>query len=348
MSVKYEDYYKVLGVHKSASQQEIQKAFKKMARKYHPDVSKEPDAEEQFKRVNEAYEVLKDPETRRQYDAFGGNYKAGQNFRPPPGWGGAGGGQNVRFEDLFGGQGGGFSDFFKVFMGGAQGRPGADPFGGGAGPGSPFGAGANPFGAGANPYAGFSQPGAGASRPVKKTRGKTRELDFEVPLEVVYRNGKHGFVVRRKGGEEKSYTIKIPKGSTQGSQIRLAKQGDAGSGGGAPGDLLLNIRIIDRGDYEVDGFHLVRPVNLSPWEAISGVKVSVETFDGSVNLKIPPGLKPGAKLRLKERGLMREDGTRGALYIMPRVVISSDLSERERELYAELEELSTFDPRDSS
>lgn len=345
MSVKYEDYYKVLGVSKSASQQEIQKAFKKMAKKYHPDVSKEPNAEAQFKRANEAYEVLKNPETRSQYDAFGGNYKAGQNVRPPPGWGGGGGaGQNVRFEDLFGGQpgggqSGGFSDFFNMFMGGAGPQ---------ASGGSPFGGQGSPFGGGANPYADFgSAPNAGRSPrgTAQKKKGRTRELDFEVPLEVLYRNGKHGFIVRRAGGEEKSYTIKVPAGSTEGSQIRLGKQGDAGTGGGVNGDLVLTIRVVDRAEFEVHGFDLRRPVDVSPWEAISGAKVSVETFEGSVNLTIPPNLKPGAKLRLKGRGLAREDGTRGALYVVPRVVISADLSERERALYAELEELSDFDPR---
>ncbi len=341
MSVKFEDYYKVLGVSKTASQQEIQKAYRKLAKKYHPDVSKEADAEEQFKRVSEAYEVLKDPTTRQQYDAFGGQYRAGQNVRTPPGWGGAG--QNVNFEDLFGGQSAGFSDFFKVFMGGMGGGAGAgqSPFGGG-GAGNPFQGAGNPFG---NMGAGFGGGPQGRSanayqqHATPKKNGKNRELDFEVPLEVLYRNGKHGLEVRRRGGDPKTYTITVPKGSTEGSQIRLAKQGDPGQGGGKPGDLMLTIRVVDRKDVEVDGFNLKMPVDIAPWEAISGTKVKVETFEGSVNLKIPGNLKPGAKLRIKHRGLCREDGTRGHLYVVPRIVIASELTEQEIELYQQLREL---------
>lgn len=337
MSVKFEDYYKILGVSKGASQEEIQRAYKKLAKKYHPDVSKEPDAEEQFKRVSEAYEVLKSPETRQQYDAFGGGqYRSGQRVREPHGWAGAQGG--VRFEDFMGGaaQGGGFSDFFKMFMGGASPR-------GASQAGSPFDAWQQQAqGRGAQ-----QAYGGASSHAAQPQRGKNRELDFEVPLEVVYRNGKHGFEVTRRGEPKaKRYTITIPAGSSEGSQIRLAGQGDAGLHGGPSGDLMLTIRVVETGAFEVDGFDLRTFVDVDPWESLQGAHRVVSLPDGSeVTVKIPPALRAGSKLRIREHGLCKEEGSsskqgeRGHLYVIPRIALDTSMSAREVELYEELRAL---------
>ena len=333
--MKFEDYYEILGVSRTASQEEIQRAFKKKARKYHPDVSKEPDAEEQFKRVNEAYEVLKNPDTRQQYDAFGGQYRSGQRVREPHGWGGA---QGVRFEDFMGGQGaGGFSDFFKMFMGGAA-------MGGGAGRG-----GASPFDAWQSQARGAQAYGAPGGAP-KARKGKNYELDFEVPLEVLYRNGKHGFEVTRRGASEpRRYTIRVPVGSSEGSQIRLAKQGEEGAHGGAPGDLVLTIRVRDTGSFSIDGFDLETFVDVDPWESLRGAVKVVALPDGSeVKVKIPPALRAGSKLRIKRRGLSKDarggkgvEPERGHLYVIPRITLDASMSAREVELYEELRELAT-------
>lgn len=338
MSVKFEDYYKILGVSKTASQEEIQRAYKKLAKKYHPDVSKEPDAEEQFKRVNEAYEVLKSPETRQQYDAFGGQYRAGQRVREPHGWAGA---QGVRFEDFMGGaaQGGGFSDFFKMFMGGA-----------GMGGASPRGTSSSPFDAWQSQTRGAQAYGSGThSAPPKPRRGKNHELDFEVPLEVLYRNAKHGFEVTRRGEPKpKRYTITIPDGSFEGSQIRLSRQGGEGAHGGDPGDLVLTIRVTDMGAFELDAFDLKAFVDVDPWESLQGTVKKVTLPDGSeVKIKIPPALRAGSKLRIKQRGLRKEASQggveeRGHLYVIPRIALDTSMSAREVELYEELRELATL------
>ena len=198
MSVKFEDYYARLGVSRQASAETIQKAYRKLARMYHPDVSKEPDAEENFKRINEAYEVLKDPQTRARYDALGSNYKAGQNFRPPPGWGFGGaesfGGGN--FEDIFGHSGAGFSDFFTMFM--------------------------------QNARTGGSSPSP--QRPAKK--GAKRRVKAVMTLEQLHRGDALDVRVRRPLGEHKTYAVRVPPGTCNGSVIRLAGQGERGSQGG--------------------------------------------------------------------------------------------------------------------
>lgn len=332
MSIKYEDYYKVLGVSRSASQDEIQKGFRKLARKYHPDVSKEPDAEENFKRINEAYEVLKNPESRKRYDALGANWKAGQDFRPPPGWGGQAGG--VRFEDLFGGQAGGFSDFFKIFMG-QGGAPGA----GFGGPGGFGGAGFGPQPGGFGGGAGFD-PRAGAGRQgARKAPGKTVEIS--VPLSVAYHGGKQSVNLRQANGQPKSYTVKIPAGITSGQTIRLAGQVPAQMPGQAAGDLLLKIQLEAHPIFDVEGQNLSVTLDVTPWEAALGASVSAPTFESPVRLKIPAGVVSGAKMRLKGKGL----AGKGDLFVVIRIVNPPSLSERERELYEELARVSSFEPR---
>lgn len=353
MSVEFEDYYKVLGVDRSASQQDIQKAFRKLAKKYHPDVSKEDDAEEKFKKVNEAYEVLKDPEARKKYDQLGKNWKNFQSadggFRPPPGW------ENMRvnlggggsFEDIFGGGrgggGGGFSDFFNIFFGG--GGPGAQAGGGPQG-GFDF-----------ENMGGFA--GAGArQRPGGHTagrrKGRSKEATVQVTLEDVARGAEReiavpvhertpeGHVVRTT----KRLKVKIPPGTTDGSKIRLQGQGDPSPGGGQPGDLLLVIEIAPHPDFEVDGHDLFTDLYVTPWEAALGAKVPVRTLDGEVTLTIPEGAQSGSKLRLRGKGLPKKKGKKhGDLYARLLIRMPDQLTDRQRELFEELAEVSDFDPR---
>lgn len=352
MSVEFEDYYKVLGVKRDASQQEIQKAFRKLAKKYHPDVSKEPDAEEQFKKVNEAYEVLKDPEARQKYDQLGKNWKNFQSadggFRAPPGWenfrvnlGGGGG-----FEDIFGGagrgggRGGGFSDFFNMFFGGG-------------GPGQGAGAGFDFQNMGGHPNMSGYGPGAAGSRQAQR-KGRSRQAQVTVSLDDVARGAERQITVpvheRTPQGQvvqsTKRLNVKIPPGTTDGTVIRLQGQGEPGVGGGPAGDLRLEVKIAPHPDFEVDGHHLYADLYVTPWEAALGAKVPVKTLDGEVTLTIPAGSQSGSKLRLRGKGLPKKSGSKkGNLYARVLVRVPGELTDRERELFEALAEESTFDPR---
>lgn len=330
MSVKFEDYYKRLGVERSASQDEIQKAFRRLARQYHPDVNSAPEAEEQFKRINEAYEVLKDPEKRRRYDALGSSWRQGQDFTPPPGWDGFSGagfggpGAGVRFD--FGGapgMGGGFSDFFSFFQ---QGAPGGAGFGG-PGMGGFGGAG---FGPG-----GFA-PGASAAQP------KSLEVEVEIPLEDIYHKTKRALRVNIGQGQLKTYNVRIPAGTSEGSAIRLSDQAP----GHPPGDLILRVKIKPHARYEARGFDLLTTIELAPWEHALGAQIELETFEGALTLKIPALMPLGRKLRLRERGLDQGGGKgRGDLLVGVELVHPAKLSPQELELYRELAKVSAFKPR---
>ena len=336
MSVKFEDYYNVLGVDRTATADELQKAFRKLARKYHPDVSKEPDAEEQFKKINEAYEVLKNPETRKQYDALGQNWKAGQDFRAPPGWNPGSAGQGFSgFEDLFGQQSGGYSDFFKIFMG----NMGQAPGGGGGGFGFDFGPGPDP--------AAFR--GRQAARPRK---GANQEVTLKITLKDIFDGAKKQVRVRKydaqgNPSDVKTYKVKIPPGTTAGSSIRLAGQGAPGQGGGAPGDLILHIEIDPGQDIDIHEFDLTQVVPVTPWEAALGATVEITGPDQNVlKVKIPAGLKPGNKMRLRGKGLPKDDSESGDLFVLPQIVNPPHLSSEERSLFESLASSSSFNPRD--
>jgi curved DNA-binding protein len=342
VGVEYEDYYSVLGVDRDASQDEIQKAYKKKAKKYHPDVNDDPEAEDMFKKVNEAYQVLKDPEKRRRYDQMGQNWNAGQEVDPPPGWenvninfggGRGGGGAGAGFEDIFGGgrggrgQAEGFSDFFNMFFG--------QEFGGG-GRGGAAGARARQGGRG--------QRG--------RRKGRTHRAEITVSLEDVYHGRERTVAVpvtKISGGqrvrERKTYKVKIPKGTTEGSKIRLAGQGDEGSGGGQAGDLLLKIHIADHPVFDVDGHDLRTELAVTPWEAALGAKVQVPTVDGEVSVSVPAGTPSGRKLRLRGKGLPTGDGEHGDLYAQLSIEVPDELTDEERELFERLSEVSDFDPR---
>ena len=262
--MKYEDYYQTLGVNRDASQEDIKKSYRRLARKYHPDVSKEADAEDKFKAVGEAYEVLKDPQKRAAYDQLGANWQAGQEFTPPPGW-----------EDLFGsargsnGTGGfrgsvDFSDFFESLFGGAQ-------------------------------------AGAG-HRGRASARGGNTRVAVQVSLEDAY-HGTTRTLRLQGGGGNRRLNVKIPAGVTDGQQIRLAGQGQPGVGGGPAGDLFLIVELAPHPWFRCDGKNVYLDLPVAPWEAAVGATVKAPTPAGPVDLKIPPGSQSGRKLRLKSRGL---------------------------------------------
>jgi curved DNA-binding protein len=321
MAVQFRDYYETLGVPKTATGDEIKSAFRKLARKYHPDVVKAKDkatAEEKFKQINEAYEVLSDPEKRKKYDQLGEHWNQPGGFQPPPDWGGqqqpgggfyqyGGGNGGVEFE--FGGTG--FSDFFEQFFGGGRGQSG---FGGAGG--------------------GFGRRAAGAER------GSDVEADIMVPLEEAL-NGAKRTVSLRRGDSKKTetYQVKIPRGVREGQRIRLAGQGAAGAGGGKSGDLFLRVRLARHPDFTVEGSDLIHEVKIAPWQAVLGAEIKVPTLEGSVRMKIPPGTQGGQRFRLRGRGMSSSTGTRGDLYVVTQIQIPKKLTEAERKLWKELAEL---------
>ena len=308
MSVQYKDYYQSLGVARTASADEIKKSFRKLAREFHPDVAKDKKkAEEKFKEINEAYEVLGDADKRKKYDELGANWKSGADFRPPPGYGGGyGGGQPFRggqtggFE--FGGTG--FSDFFEQMFG-AQRRAG-----------------------------GFGGQGGFADEP-EMAESRDIEGDILVTLEEAKRGSVRTVTVRRENRTD-SHQVKIPAGITEGQKLRIAGRGDHG------GDLFLRIRLAKHPDFEVHDHNLIYELELAPWEAALGAEVAVPTLDSTVNIKIPAGTASGQKLRVRGRGL----GKNGDLIIVTKMVVPGKISEAQKKLWEQLAKESKFNPRD--
>ena len=313
MAVQFRDYYETLGVSKTASEDEIKSAFRKLARKYHPDVAKDKKAaEEKFKQINEAYEVLSDPEKRRKYDQLGENWNQPGGFQRPPQWGGGqpggfrwGSGENGGVEFEFGGTG--FSDFFEAFFGGGRGR-------------SAFG--------------GFGQRGTMAER------GSDVEADIMVTLEEALHGSTRQVSLRRAGSKKtETYQVKIPRGVREGQRIRLAGQGEAGEGGGKSGDLFLRVRLARHPDFSVEGSDLVHEVKIAPWQTVLGDQIIVPTLEGNARLKLPPGTQGGQRFRLRGRGLPGVSGQRGDLYVIVQISVPKKLSEREREIWEQLAQL---------
>ena len=313
--MEYKDYYDIMGVSKDATQDEIKRAYRKLARKYHPDVSKEQDAEQKFKEVGEAYEVLKDPEKRAAYDQLGANWQAGQDFRPPPDW-------DAGFEFSGGGYTQGdsaaFSDFFESLFG-QRGFGGA--------------------GRGAGGRAGFQRRGEDHHAKIlidleDAYKGTTRTITLRVP-EV----DAQGHVRTR----ERTLNVRIPKGVRQGQQIRLAGQGAPGLGSGAQGDLYLEVEFNPHSFYRVEGRDVFLDLPVAPWEAALGAKVKVPTPDGTVDLSIPAGSAGGRKLRLKGRGIPGR--TPGDLYVVLQIVLPPARTEKAKELYKKMQQELAFNPR---
>jgi len=308
--MKYKDYYKILGVERSASEDDIKKAYRRLARKFHPDVSKEKNAEERFKEIGEAYEVLKDKDKRAAYDRLG-QHGAGEEFRPPPGWGeqyarGGGGFQysNVDLGDLF-----------------------ADLFGGGRQRGQST--------------AGFAIPGDDYEATVQLDLEQAyRGTEVALNLDATDYDA-HGMPRRAR----KTITVRIPKGATDGQKLRVPGKGGPGFNGGPAGSLYLEIHLRPHPLYKVSGHDLYLDVPIAPWEAALGAQVEVPTLEGTVRLKIAPGAASGQKLRLAGKGLPKPDGSSGDLYAVLQIVNPPALSARERELYEQLQRASSFNPR---
>jgi len=317
--MEYKDYYKILGVEKVASQADIKRSYRKLARKYHPDVSKETDAEAKFKDVGEAYEVLKDPEKREAYDQLGSNWKAGQEgFKPPPDW-----------EQNFDFGGGGYTqgsahDYSSFFE---------DLFGGGG-------------------SAHYYQSGGSANRGGYQARGENIRAKVMIALEDSLNGATRSFTlqmpeVNEQGqvtNKQRTLKVKIPKGIKEGQTIRLGKQGNPGMGGGERGDLLLEVGFNPHKLYTVDGKDLYLNVPVAPWEATLGAKIDVPTPDGkTVGMKIPPNSQQGRKLRIKGKGLPGKDA--GDFYVILQVALPPSSNPKVKELNEKMRDEIDFNPR---
>jgi len=335
MAVKFQDYYEVLGVPRTATADDIKKAYRKLARKYHPDVNLgDQSAEEKFKQVGEAYEVLSDPEKRKRYDQLGENWKGGADFTPPPGWEG-GRVEYGDFSDLFGaGRGtGGFSDFFETLFGSRRGRRSG---------------------------AGFAMRGQDVEAAIELSleeahHGTTRTITLQTTVVCPTCNGSGvrenqpcatcrgaGVVTRPK-----TLDVTIPAGVRHGSIIRLAGQGEAGAGNAPAGDLLLHVQlrphplfhVLEEGDVELE-------LPVAPWEAALGAKVRVPTIEGSVDMMVPAGAQGGQRLRLRGQGVLRRGSGRGDQYVRLKLVNPPSLTASERALFEQLAAASHFNPRE--
>lgn len=323
--MEYRDYYETLNVPRSATADEVKKAYRRLARKYHPDVSKEKDAEEKFKQVQEAYEVLKDPEKRAAYDQLGSNWKAGQEFRPPPDFGGGfefrggprGAGGSAEFDASF-------SDFFSSLFGGAS---------------------ASPFGQGG----GFGGAGARARRAPRK--GRDHHARIEIDLEEVFRGGSRMVELQRPELTDdgtlqlRKHTVKvnIPAGIGDGQQLRLAGQGEDSSSGGGAGDLFLEVHIRPNKQFKLDGRDVTVTLPVAPWEAALGATVTVPTLGGAVEMRVPAGAQSGQKLRLRGRGL--PGNPPGDEFVQLKVVLPPADSPQARALYEQMQRELAFDAR---
>jgi curved DNA-binding protein len=309
--VEFRDYYQIMGIDRNATQDEIKRAYRKLARKYHPDISKEPDAEAKFKEMGEAYEVLKDPEKRAAYDQLGKNYKAGQDFTPPPGW-------DAGFEFSGGGFGGAdtsaFSDFFESLFG-------------------------HGFTRGHGRAGGFHARGQDHHAKIlidldDAIHGASRKISLQVP-EV----SPQGVVHTRT----RTLNVNIPKGVRQGQQIRLAGQGEPGIGEGGHGDLYLEIEFKPHAYYHVEGRDIYLDLPVTPWEAALGATVKVPTPTGVVEMKIPAGSSAGKKMRLKGRGIPGK--TTGDFYVVLQISLPAADSDKAKALYQQMKTELDFNPR---
>ncbi len=324
--MKYKDYYKILGVAKNAQEKDIHRAYRKLARKYHPDISKESDADEKFREINEAKEVLKDPEKRKLYDRYGQDWEqAGQ--QPPSDWNsGANRASNEyksyqnfnRGETFQGAEG--FSEFFSSLFGDRA-------------------------------TDGYER---GEYKNFFTAAGRSREAEIEVQLSEVFSELTRIITFQvfeanidgRVTPKEKKLQVKIPKGVTNGSIIRLSGQGEKGVGGGKDGDLLLRVSILPDQRFYVDGHNLHTSVSVSPWEAALGAKIPIKTVNGKVNLSLPPGSQSGQQFRLKGLGIPIKGASPGDIIIEIDIQIPKTLTDKEKQLFEELLNTSKFDPRE--
>jgi curved DNA-binding protein len=314
------DFYDILGVARNASQDDIQRTYRRLAREYHPDVNHDPGAEERFKEASEAYDVLSDPQTRRRYDAFGRDFRQVPEDVDPDAWArsraGAGAGGTRRTAGAgFGSAGGGFG--YQ-----AGGDVDLDDLLGGL----------------------FGGRGRGGGRGWGPIPGADQEAELELTVEEAYRGGQRSVTLTGPGGQ-RSFDVTIPAGVTDGQRIRLAGQGGRGSDGARPGDLYFIVRIAPHPRYRLDGRDLHVELRLAPWEAALGTTVAVDTPGGEAKVKVPSGTSSGRRLRLRGRGLPNPRGKAGDLFAEPRIMVPPHPSSAERKLFEELAAESDFDPR---
>lgn len=315
MPDKTEDYYEILGLSKDATDKDIQRAFRKLAHKYHPDSNKTKEAEEKFKKINEAYNVLKDPEKRKAYDQFGHGWEQGQGYhsQDTSSWSGDEDILRSVFESIF--RSNGFD---------------SGQFGG-------FGRGFSKFGGGSSFYSRKSQQ-----------KGENTEAKINISIREAFFGGKKQVQLRvtdeQRGIMNKTLDIQIPKGITEGQKIRLRGQGQPGAFGGVKGDLLLSVHIVEEPNLEMKGLDIYGQLNLAPWEAVLGGKVKASTLEQTIELNIPPKTQNGRKFRIKGKGFSNSKGT-GDFYFVTNIVIPQELSEEEEKLVREWSQISTFSPR---
>jgi curved DNA-binding protein len=309
--MQFKDYYATLGVERGSSEDEIKRAFRKLARKHHPDVSKAADAAERMQEINEAYDVLRDPEKRAAYDQIGKGRSGGQEFSPPPGW-------DAGFEFSGApGQGpdfGAHSDFFETLFGAAR-------------------------------------RGAPNARRGAAARGEDHHAKIVIPLEDAFHGATRTLTLRSPEIDaaghvvlrERQLEVRIPKGIRAGQQIRLAGQGSPGLGGQGAGDLFLEVQFEPHRRYRVDGRDIYLTLRVAPWEAALGATVQLRTPDGEVGLSVPAGSQGGRKLRLRGRGIPGSPA--GDLYAVLEIVLPEASSAKARALYAQMAAELAFDPR---
>ncbi|MCW8935478.1 MAG: DnaJ domain-containing protein [Gammaproteobacteria bacterium] len=313
----FKDYYEIIGIKKDASQTDIKRAYKKLARKYHPDVSKDANAEERFKELGEAYEVLKDPEKRAAYDQLGKNWKAGQDFNPPPNW-------DAGFEFNGGGFTGGddadYSDFFESLFG-------------------------HDFGSTR------SAGQRGQQRRAYNARGEDHHAKVLIDIEDAYNGASRSITLQSPEldntghviNKQRTLNVKIPKGVKQGQRIRLGGQGSPGMGSAPAGDLYLVIEFKPHSLYRVEGHDVYLDLPITPWEAALGATVKVPTPGGPVDLKIAPNTPGGRKLRLKARGIPAK--TPGDFYVTTQITLPPADDEKAQALYKKMQQELSYNPR---
>lgn len=310
----YKDYYKIMGVDRDAKPEDLKKAYRRLARKFHPDVSKEANAEAKFKEVQEAYEVLKDPEKRAAYDQLGSNWRQGQSFTPPPDWG-----RDFEFTTSFGGrEDAGFSDFFSSLFGARS------------------------------PFRGQRSGGFGGGF---ESAGEDHAAKIAIDLEDAFRGGTHTIELKtpqldaqgRVAVKPRTLKVTIPAGVVEGQKIRLGGQGSPGAGGGRAGDLYLEIGFKPHRMFQAEGRDITLTLPIAPWEAALGATVPTPTLAGTVDLRIPPNAKAGQKLRLRGRGL--PGPTPGDQYVILKIVLPPADTEQAKEFYARMQKELPFDAR---
>lgn len=315
--MEFKDYYTILGIDRDATQDEVKRAYRKLARKYHPDINKDADAEQRFKEIGEAYEVLQDVEKRAAYNKFGKDWQAGQDFKPPPDW-------DSGFEFHGGGytetDASQFSDFFESLFGARGGAGRQDPF--------------------AGQYTRYSG------------KGQDLHAKIVITLEDSYRGSKQSLTLQRPMVDESGHVrtsphtlqVSIPKGITEGQQIRLAGQGAAGMNGGGNGDLFLEVAFGEHAYFTPDKRDIMLTLPIAPWEAALGATVPVPTLGGTVELKIPANSQTGKKMRLKGRGLSSAQ-VQGDQYVTLAIMVPKPVTDKDKEIYNSMKESMSFNPR---